>query len=89
MVAVALLPPTVTFGMLIGSGHVSLAFGALLLLFVNIICVNLSAVATFLFQGVQPLNWWEANKARRSTKLAIFLWSFLLVLLALLIKKIF
>ena len=89
MVAVALLPPTVTFGMLIGSGHVSLAFGALLLLFVNIICVNLSAVATFLFQGVQPLNWWEANKARRSTKLAIFFWSFLLVLLALLINKIF
>ena len=89
MVAVALLPPAVTFGMLIGSGHVSLALGALLLLVVNVICVNLSAVATFLFQGVQPLNWWEANKARKSAKFALFLWSSLLVLLAVLIKNIF
>ena len=89
MVAVALLPPTVTFGMLIGSGQISPAIGTLLLLVVNVICINLSAVATFLFQGVQPLNWWEANKARRSTKFAIFLWSFLLALLALLITKIF
>ena len=89
MVAVALLPPTVTFGMLIGSGNVTLAFGALLLLLVNVICVNLSAVATFLFQGVQPLNWWEANKARKSTIFALFLWSSLLVLLAVLIKNVF
>jgi len=89
MVAVALLPPAVTFGMLIGSGHVSLGLGALLLLFVNVICVNLSAVATFLFQGVQPLNWGEANKARKSTKFALFLWTSLLILLAILINKVF
>ena len=89
MVAVALLPPAVTFGMLVGSGQINASIGALLLLIVNVICVNLSAVATFLFQGVQPLNWWEANKARRSTKFAIFLWSSLLILLAILINKIF
>lgn len=89
MVAVALLPPTVTLGMLVGSGHTSLAIGALLLLLVNIICVNLSAVATFLFQGVQPLNWWEANKARRSTILAIFMWTTLLIILTILIIKVF
>ena len=89
MVAVALLPPAVSFGMLVGAGHTSLALGSLLLLIVNVICVNLSAVATFLFQGVQPLNWWDANKARRSTIFAIFMWSILLLLLAILIIKVF
>lgn len=89
MVAVALLPPAVTFGMLVGAGHSSLAAGSLLLLIVNVICVNLSAVATFLFQGVQPLNWWDANKARRSTIFAIFMWSTLLIILAVLIMTVF
>jgi len=89
MVAVALLPPTVSFGMLVGGGHTTLAFGSLLLLVVNVICVNLSAVATFLFQGVQPLNWWEANKARKSTIFAIFMWSTLLIILSVLIIKFF
>ena len=37
MVAVALLPPTVSFGMLVGAGHTSLALGSLLLLVVNVI----------------------------------------------------
>ncbi|MGI9534017.1 MAG: TIGR00341 family protein [Thermodesulfobacteriota bacterium] len=89
MVAVALLPPAVSFGMLVGAGHTSLAFGSLLLLVVNVICVNLSAVATFLFQGVQPLNWWEANKAKKSTIFAIFMWSTLLIILTILIIKVF
>ena len=89
MVAVALLPPAVSFGMLVGGGHTTLAFGSLLLLIVNVICVNLSAVATFLFQGVQPLNWWEANKARKSTIFAIFMWSALLIILSILIIKFF
>ena len=88
MVAVALLPPTVSFGMLLGSGQTSLALGALILLLVNIICVNLSAVATFLFQGVQPLNWWEATKARKSTKFALLLWISLLIILIFLIDKV-
>ncbi|GEM_PF-860880 len=49
MVAVALLPPLVAFGLLLGAGHELLAFGALLLLFVNIICINLAGVVTFLY----------------------------------------
>jgi uncharacterized hydrophobic protein (TIGR00341 family) len=80
-VAVALLPPLVTFGLLLGSGHTVLAFGALLLFIMNIICVNLAGVATFVAQGISPRTWWAAERARMSTIIAISLWVLLLVVL--------
>ncbi len=82
MVAVALLPPTVSFGMLMGSAQYTHAMGALQLLLVNVICVNLSAVLTFLIQGVRPLTWWQADRAKKSTSIAITLWVALLLILA-------
>jgi uncharacterized hydrophobic protein (TIGR00341 family) len=85
MVAVALLPPLVTLGLLIGSGHWSLAYGALLLLLTNLICVNLSGVMVFLVLGIRPLSWWEAEKAKKATLRAIILWFGLLAVLVLLI----
>ena len=81
MVAVALLPPTVSVGMLAGTGNLAQAAGALQLLLVNVICINLSAVSTFFIQGVRPLSWWEAKKAKRATSNAIIIWSLLLLLL--------
>jgi len=47
-VAVALMPPLVVFGLLLGAGYYSLAFGALILFLANLISVNLAGVATFL-----------------------------------------
>lgn len=85
MVAVALLPPLVTLGMLIGSGHWDLAFGSLLLFLINLICVNLAGVVTFLAQGIHPLTWWEANRAKRATRIAIFIWAGLLFALVIFI----
>jgi uncharacterized hydrophobic protein (TIGR00341 family) len=85
MVAVALLPPLVTLGILVGSGHWKLALGSLLLFLINLICINLAGVVTFLAQGIRPLTWWEADRAKRSTRIAIFLWTSLLVALAVLI----
>jgi uncharacterized hydrophobic protein (TIGR00341 family) len=82
MVAVALLPPLVTFGLLMGSGYVSRAFGALLLLTANIVCVNLAGVITFLVQGVQPRTWWEAERAKKATMAAMLTWALLLLVLA-------
>lgn len=82
MVAVALLPPLVTLGMLLGSGHYSLAAGAFLLLAANVICVNLAGVTTFLAQGVRPRTWWEADRARKATRKAIALWTAALAVLA-------
>ncbi len=81
MVAVALLPPLVAFGLLLGAGYWPEALGALLLLVTNLICVNLAGVTTFLAQGIRPRHWWEADKAERATRWAIALWSLLLMLL--------
>jgi uncharacterized hydrophobic protein (TIGR00341 family) len=82
MVAVALLPPLVSTGLMLGSAHFDLAVGAALLLSVNVICVNLSGVLTFLLQHVRPNTWWEADRARRATRRAIAVWTVLLLLLA-------
>ncbi len=85
MVAVALLPPLVTFGILLGAAQFELALNAFLLLLVNLICVNLAGVLTFLLQGIRPRQWWEAQKARRLTRYAISIWTGLLLLLVLII----
>jgi len=81
MVAVALLPPLVAFGLLLGSGHAALAMGALSLFMMNLICVNLAGVTTFLVQGIRPATWWEKDRASKATRIAITLW--LVVLAAL------
>lgn len=85
MLAVALLPPLVTAGLLIGSGNFDLAIDALLLFLTNLICVNLAGVLTFVAQGVWPRSWWEADKARRLTIAAICIWCAMLATLTALI----
>lgn len=79
MVAVALLPSLVAFGLLLGSGHAASAMAALSLFLINLICVNLAGVATFLVQGIRPATWWEKDRAARSTRIAILLWAAMLV----------
>lgn len=78
MVAVALVPPLVAGGLLLGDGHVVPAGRALVLTLVNLISVNLAGVVTFLAQGVRPSRWWDAERARRSTAAAVTIWSLLL-----------
>jgi uncharacterized hydrophobic protein (TIGR00341 family) len=85
MVAVALLPPIVILGMLIGAGRWDMALGALLLLLTNLICINLSGVLTFLARGIRPLTWWEEKRAKKATRKAIAIWTLLLLLLVVVI----
>lgn len=85
MVAVALLPPLVTAGLLIGDMQMELAYYAFLLLGTNIICVNLSAVATFILQGVKPRTWYKAEKVKKINRIATSIWLFLLLILVFLI----
>ena len=90
MVAVALLPPLVTFGLLLGGGHPALATGAFSLFLVNLICVNLAGVTTFLLQGIKPTSWWEKDRAFKATRIAIALSAVLLAVLVgmiLLVRK--
>ena len=81
MVAVALMPPAVTIGLMLSIASYDLAFGAALLLAVNIVCINLSSKLVFLFRGIQPRTWLEAHKAKQSRLLYIAIWGILLALL--------
>ncbi|MCG6896640.1 MAG: TIGR00341 family protein [Thiocapsa sp.] len=85
MVAVAILPPTATIGMMLGAGRWEEALGALLLLTVNIVCVLLSAKLVFLLKGVRPRSWTERNRAKQSNAIYLALWAVLLVILVVVI----
>lgn len=74
MVAVALLPPLLVVGLMLGNGAWSKAAGAALLLGTNIVGVNLAAVGMFAFQGVTPGRWWEQDKAKKATRKALIAW---------------
>lgn len=79
MVAVALLPPLTASALFIGHGHIHEALSALLLLAINIICINLSGLLMFILRGIGPRTWWEKRKARRSVYVYIAAWIFALV----------
>lgn len=85
MVAVALLPPMVATGLLLGSGMYELAFGAGLLTITYIICVNLAGVVTFLLQGIKPKSFHERREGEEWSRYAIIIWVSLLAILALII----
>ena len=82
MVAVALLPPLVVAGLLLGDMQWELAYYAIVLLFTNIICVNLAGIATFILQGVRPRTWYKSQKAKKYNRIALAIWLTLVVLLA-------
>lgn len=81
MVAVALLPPLVAAGLLAASGFIAAGTNALLLVGVNLICINLAGVLTFLLQGISPRDWREEQASKRATRVAIAIWLTLLVML--------
>ncbi|WP_160152171.1 TIGR00341 family protein [Microbulbifer sp. ALW1] len=81
MVAVALLPPAATFGMMVGSGKWQLALGAGLLLAVNIVCVNLACKLVFVMKGIEPRTWWQKKSAHKAMKIYIGVWVCSLLLL--------
>jgi len=81
MVAVALLPPAATLGLMLGSGNFTLAAGAGLLLAINIVCVNLSSNLVFLVKGISPRSWMEKQKAKKSMIIYVVGWLVMLGLL--------
>ena len=85
MVAVALLPPAATMGLMLGAGQTDLAYGAAFLLAVNIVAINLSAKLGFLIQGIKPRTWLEKKKAKQSMQSYIIIWVLTLAVLLLVI----
>jgi uncharacterized hydrophobic protein (TIGR00341 family) len=85
MVAVALLPPAVTMGIMLGQANLGLAAGAGLLLAVNIVCVNLASKIVFLVKGIRPRTWLEKEKAKRAMTVYVLGWLVTLMILILFI----
>ncbi len=81
MVAVALLPPAVTCGLMLGHGELASAFGAGLLLAVNVVCVNLASKIVFYIKGIHPRTWMEKEQAKRATVVYILVWFVTLLIL--------
>ena len=85
MVAVALLPPAATLGLMIGYGYMDLAAGAGLLLAVNIVCVNLSSKIVFYIKNIRPRTWLEKEKAKRAIVVYVIGWLVTLIILIMMI----
>ena len=85
MVAVALLPPTAACGMFISDGAWRQAAQSATLTATNVTCINLSATAVFLIQGISPDSWTRKERVRSATIRALLLWILMLILLTLLI----
>jgi uncharacterized hydrophobic protein (TIGR00341 family) len=81
MVAVALLPPAATLGIMLALGRMDLAIGAAMLLVANIACVNLAAQVVFAVKGVRPRTWSERKNARRAVIVNITTWVALIAVL--------
>ncbi len=81
MVAVALLPPAATLGIMLGQGNIGFAIGAGLLLAVNVVCVNLASKIVFFLKGVDPRTWLEKEKAKRAMVVYVSGWIITLAIL--------
>ena len=81
MVAVALLPPAATLGIMLGYGNTSLALGAGLLLAINVVCVNLASKIVFFLKGVRPRTWLDKERAKRAMTRYVLGWIVTLAIL--------
>lgn len=82
MVAVALLPPLVATGLLLGSGSFEMALRSGLLTVTYVICFNLAGIVTLLLQGVRPTSWQEKRDSESYSPMAIVIWIVLLLIMA-------
>ncbi|MEM6781684.1 MAG: TIGR00341 family protein [Pseudomonadota bacterium] len=85
MVAVALMPPAVALGLMIGEFRFDLAYGAALLLAANIVSVNLAAQTVFYMKGIRPRTWYEEKKSKNAIILHNVIWISALIILCALI----
>ncbi|WP_112181968.1 MULTISPECIES: TIGR00341 family protein [Paraliobacillus] len=85
MVSVALLPPAIVFGMIIGEGEWRYAVTPLLLLLVNIHAILLSAIIVFWVSGIKPVNWKEIQVANTSRIIGLLSVSLVIIVLGIII----
>lgn len=67
MIAVALIPPAATVGIGIAYGNPALALGSGVLVAVNVLSINLSALLVLWYSGYRPENFFQYDRARGAT----------------------
>ena len=85
MVSVALLPPAASFAILIANGEYNLAFGSLMLLIINTVCVQLAGNIVFISQGIKARTLKERDNAKGGLKYFILFWIISISLLVLIL----
>ncbi|WP_018933639.1 TIGR00341 family protein [Gracilibacillus lacisalsi] len=85
MVSVALLPPAVVLGMMLGALEFQQALTPLILLMVNISAILFSAIVVFWTSGIEPVNWSEIQVAHTSKTYALIFVSSVIIILAVMI----
>jgi len=81
MIAVALMPPAASVGLGIAYVDPRLAFGAGVLVLVNLLSINAAGVVTIWVKRYKPSHWYDAQQARRITveRLVVFVLAILLL----------
>ncbi|WP_158855121.1 TIGR00341 family protein [Halorhabdus sp. CUG00001] len=67
MIAVALIPPAATVGIGIAWGLPTVSLGAGVLTLVNVLSINLAALAVLWYLGYRPTHWFREDEARART----------------------
>lgn len=81
MVAVALLPPLMRSGLLLGTGEIVGSINSFLIFSTNIVCVNIAGIVSFYLAGIRPERWWEKENATKKTRIAFIFWTAALAIL--------
>ncbi len=67
MIAVALIPPAATVGIGLAWGQPLVSLGSGVLTLVNLLSINIAALAVLWYQGYRPTRWFRLNEARSAT----------------------
>lgn len=81
MVSLAVLPPTVVLGMMVGAGQWKEALMPLLMLLININAIFLSTILVFWLSGIKPINWRDIKEANISRKNSLIFTSIIAIFL--------
>ncbi|WP_435159506.1 TIGR00341 family protein [Haladaptatus sp. DFWS20] len=83
MIAAALIPPAAAVGIGIAWREPMVALGAGVLVLVNVLSINLSAIATLQYMGYQPRSWFKLERSREETVRRVGVLVFALAVLSL------
>ena len=67
MIAVALIPPAATVGIGLAWGQPMVSLSSAVLVAVNVLSINLSALIVLWYSGYRPEHWFRRDDARRTT----------------------